>query len=199
MMKNPPDDAELVHYSEEHLLHELTMLLQTADTLPKHKPGSTEYIAVLESFAIHLRNLLEFLFQPIGRDYVRALHFFDDAANWQPTNTAEWTNLYNRACHEVEHLTVHRVDGNPEEKKWPVTEILLKLDPILKDFASKASRSKLHHKVREFLQLPSDKMLLWIPENVSHSNIAVETFTGHTSVSASTATMIISVAPVKRT
>jgi hypothetical protein len=175
-MKIPPDDAELLHYSREHLLHELTMLWETAHALPLHKEGSTEYVALIESFAIHLRNLLEFLFQPIRRDYVRALHFFDNPVDWKHTGaTQEWGALYNRASHEVEHLTTGRVDGNPPNKRWPVNEILAKIEPLLKGFAATASGSKLHPKVRHFLGLPSDKMLSWIPDNVMHSNVASHT------------------------
>jgi hypothetical protein len=172
-MKNPPDDPELLRYSEEHLMHELSMMRETASELPKNKAGTTLYTALLESFATHVRNLIEFLFFEISKDYVRALHFFDQPADWPHRMTADWTILYKRACNEVNHLTTDRIDGTPAGKKWPVRDIIAKFELILKEFAAKASPKKLHDKVREFLALSPDKILLWIGDNVAHPNVAV--------------------------
>ena len=59
---------------------------------------------------------------------------------------------------------------------------------------SKAAPKKLHPKVRELFQQPADKVLVWIGENVQHSNIAVPTpitVNALSDVSASTATVIV--------
>lgn len=46
-------DQKLIAYSGEHLMHELSMLWELADILPKRK-ASTETSAFVESFGIHL-------------------------------------------------------------------------------------------------------------------------------------------------
>jgi hypothetical protein len=194
-MKNRHDPAELLQYSGEHLMHEITMLWQTAATLPRYPEGTIEYVALLESFATHLRNLIEFLFFPISREYVRARHFFEEPAVW-PHNTTPpyWEDLYQRACHEVNHLTTGRIDGDPDSKVWEAGKILIQIDPILREFASKASPKKLHEKVRELLEQPTDKVLVWIGHNVRHPNIAVPapiTVSALSKVNASTATVIV--------
>lgn len=51
LMKNRQDTTELLEYSGEHLMHEITTLWQTAATLPRYAEGTIEYVALLESFA----------------------------------------------------------------------------------------------------------------------------------------------------
>ncbi len=184
--------TDLLQYSEEHLMHELSMLWETADALPRHKAGSVEYTALLESFATHLRNLIEFFFFAESGDYVRAKHFFDDPAEWSPKKTPEINKLHERASNEVSHLTTRRISGNRPEKDWHITQILGMIETVARDFAARASDRKLHSKVRELLKQPGKEMLVWIGNNVSHSNVAsyglVSTFP---SISASTYTQII--------
>jgi hypothetical protein len=183
-------DQQLINFSGEHLMHELSMLWETACALPEAKEGTTVYIALLESFAIHLRNLIEFFFFPTRGEYVRARHFFDDPASWPDKATAEWTKLYSRASNEVSHLTTGRVDGNPAEKVWFTQEALKRIEPVAQEFAAKASDRKLHAKVREFLGVGSAAKLVWISGNVTHSNVASQALT-FSSGGASTATQII--------
>ena len=155
-MKNRQDPAELLQYSGEHLRYEIIALWQTANAVPKYAKGTIEHFALLESFATHLRNLIEFLFHPSSREYVRALHFFDDPAQWKRTYTAEWKNLYDRACNEVNHLTKGRDDRDPASRVWNLSEILRQIEPLLRDFATKASTKRLHPRVRELFEQQPD-------------------------------------------
>lgn len=193
-MKDRNDPAELLQYSGKHLMHEVTMLWQTADTLPRYAEGTIEYVALLESFVTHLRNLIEFLFFPVSRkdEYVRARHFFDDPDKpplWE--SSLDWKDLYRRACHEVNHLMTGRIDG---DSSWEVGKVLNEIEPILREFASKASPEKLHPKVRELFQQPSDEIVVWISNNVTHANTAAAVpapiVATLSEVSASTATGI---------
>jgi hypothetical protein len=170
-------DQQLIDFSGEHLLHELTMLWALAEILPKTKDGTTEYVALIESFATHVRNLIEFFFFQEKGDYVRAKRFFDDPADWSLKLTPHFTALLDRANNEVNHLTVWRIDGNPPEKAWPTSEILKQIEPIAKDFAARASTKKLHPKVREFLQFAQGATLLWIGDNVPRSNVTSHSVT----------------------
>jgi hypothetical protein len=174
-------------------MHELSMLWETAHTLSRYKQGSTEYIALLESFATHLRNLIEFFFFPERGDYVRAEHFFESAADWSPSMTPEIKKLHSRASNEVNHLTANRIPGSPPSKRWLLVPILSEIETIAKEFAGKASGKKLHQKVREFLKLPGNEMLVWIGNNVAHSNVASQMPVGvaFPDVSASTSTRFV--------
>jgi hypothetical protein len=183
-------DQQLIDFSGEHLLHELSMLWELAEILPQRKAGTTEYVALIESFATHLRNLIEFLFFPMKSNYVRAQHFFEDSAAWSPELTADFGKLLERANNEVSHLTVWRISGTPPEKAWPTDGILKQVEPLAREFAAKASEKKLHPKVREFLHLPPEATRKWLTDNVAHSNV-----TSHVMISsfgnATTATRII--------
>jgi hypothetical protein len=192
-------DEELRFYSGEHLLHELSMFWELADILSDCEQGTTEYVALIESFAAHLRNLIEFFFLPEKSDYVRAVHFFENPAEW-PTGklTGDFQKLHDRASNEVNHLTLRRIDGNPPEKEWGTDEIVIQMEPIATKFGANADVKKLHPKVREFLNKPSGDKLLWLGDNVSHSNVASKVLTATTQAAlitvrgttASTATVL---------
>lgn len=171
-MASPLTDAQLLQYSEEHLMHELSMLWETTDALLQHKEGTVVYTALLESFATHLRNLIEFFFFGEKGNYVRAEHFFDDPRAWSPRRPPEMNNYHGRASNEVSHLTTERISGSPPEKIWTVAQILGQIEAVARDFAARASDKKLHAKVREFLKQSSSTMLLWIGDNVTHPNVA---------------------------
>lgn len=189
-------DPQLIDYSGEHLMHELSMLWETGHSLAKHKQGSTEYTALIESFATHLRNLIEFFCFDSHAGYVRAQEFFDNPSAWPAKTklTPALRNALARANKEVAHLTTERKSGNPPDKTWDISAALKQIEAVGKDFAAKASSKKLDDKVREFLQLPPDKTPVWIGNNVTHSNVASHAVSSPIvgALSASTHTQIIS-------
>jgi len=195
-------DPQLIDYSGEHLMHELSMLWELAEILPQRKQGTAEYVALLESFAIHLRNLIEFFCFVSEGDYVRAQDFFDDPSAWPARSklTPYLKDALKRASEEVSHLTTGRISGSPPEKAWDTTGLLKEIDATAKDFAAKASAKKLHTKVAEFLGLPANEMQIWIGDNVSHSNVSSSSV-GPTGVSSvaniSTHTQIINHVTIK--
>lgn len=84
-MTTPPvTDQQLLNYSGEHLMHELSMLWELADMLPNRKPD-TETSAFVESFGIHLRNLIDFFYRKGQGDDVTASDFMDATTTWNPT------------------------------------------------------------------------------------------------------------------
>jgi hypothetical protein len=190
-MKLRLKDEELRAYSGEHLLHELSMFWELSHILREHKKGTTEYDALIESFAIHLRNLLEFFFLPEKSDYIRAKHFVQNPADWPTMKlTGEFKKLHDRASNEVNHLTVRRIDGNPPEKEWGTDEIVNLIEPIAEKFGANADVKKLHPKVREFLNKKSGEKLLWLGDNVSHATSTPSALITVRGTSASTATVL---------
>src|ERR1035438_5914445 len=169
-------DRELLDYSAEHLMHELSMLWEIGEALPG-RPAGTETSALLESFAVHLRNLIEFFFFNKKEGYVRAQDFFENPAEWRPALTPDLKNLLARANNEVSHLTINRINGNPPSKIWDTAAMVEQIEMIAKLFAAKASGKRLEPKVREFLGLPNSEMRVWIGNNVTHSNVAAQAMT----------------------
>jgi len=172
MTKPTMSDQQLLDYSGEHLLHELSMLWELAEALPRKK-ASTETSALVESYGIHLRNLIDFFYREGRRDDVTAQDFLDATMIWEPKEPLSLTKAHERANKELSHLTQARMSGNPPEKGWDTCAQLKEIAAVAKEFAAKASLKKLHHKVREFLQLPPEGMQVWIADNVTRSNVAV--------------------------
>ncbi len=173
MTKPTMSDQQLLDYSREHLLHELSMLWELAEILPQRK-ASTETSALVESYGIHLRNLIDFFYREGQGDDVTAWDFMDATTSWVPGNRPlSLAKAQDRANKELSHLTQARVSGAPPEKRWDTGGLLKDVEEIAKTFAAKASQKKLHAKVREFLLLPPERTQKWIADNVTHSNVDV--------------------------
>jgi hypothetical protein len=151
-MNTLPTDQQLIDYSGEHLLHELNMFWQLAQAIPTSEPGKPSFTlsVLLESFAIHLRNLIEFFYYPPKQKYVRAHDFFDKPTDWEQKMTTPVKKALQRANEEVEHLTHGRKNGTPPDKVWDTDELLKAIDTVAREFAARASNKKLHSSVREF-------------------------------------------------
>ena len=130
--KSPPpppltEPSELSAYADEHLVHEVSMLWLAAIQEPptSDTPAATgDFIrnAQAEAFALHLRNLIVFLypewFEP-KRDDVCAHHFLDTPAPYEdwlkhrPGLSTVLENAKRRADKELAHLTTARIAGTP--------------------------------------------------------------------------------------
>jgi hypothetical protein len=115
--------------SLEDLTYEIDMLYFSAMTLIKGRIAEpfpqipTLKNALIESFAIHIRNLIEFLYwnKKNGRDRVLAEYIIGDAELWHSQlgeMTEEINTIYEKACKRVAHLTIDRIYVTPEDKNW---------------------------------------------------------------------------------
>ncbi|HHT9133569.1 MAG TPA: hypothetical protein ACFYD2_01580 [Candidatus Avalokitesvara rifleensis] len=150
-------DKELVNVSE-HLLYEIAMLLGTA--LDLVNPASNKWTvsnanALIESFTIHARILLDFLYsnnpQP---DDVIAEDFFDDASVWleqRQAKTRLLTTIHKRVGKEVAHLTYARLAVTPEDKKWHFPAITKEIDEVLRTFLRLVPASRVSDSFREYI------------------------------------------------
>ena len=144
-------DAELTAYSGEHILYELKLLQWTAAELGAPKSDVMRSV-LIESFAIHLRNLIDFFFTlPTHDDDVTASVF---CAGWSETLTVSLDAAKTRANKEVSHLTLGRKDGVNPGKVWNVSGLFQEVREVARRFAANASPAKLHADVRQFLSLP---------------------------------------------
>ena len=127
-------DAELVQTSENHLKYEVDMLAALTEAIPKLGPEEDESFttwgirhALLESFAVHARTLLGFLYSSSPwEDDVIAEDFFDDPETWRkarPDKSAVLSRIPRRVGKEIVHLTYARSRVTEAVKKWPILEI----------------------------------------------------------------------------
>lgn len=169
-------DADLVAYSDEHLLREINMLWQAVDKTQPGKTGLDSTIAI-ECFALHLRNLIEFFCYEPHSNYVRASAFFDDPAKWPARLTPTLTKALDRANKEVNHLTTDRVDGTPPGKEWDIAAPLAEIEQKAREFVSGASPNKLGPQVRALFQKPTKEIRVWLGDNATYSNSTSQTTT----------------------
>ena len=104
---------------------------------------------MIEGFAIHLRNVIDFLYtKPYPTDVVAA--DFLPVGEWEQirpaiTNSLEVARI--RANKEIAHLTTDRIPGTPPEKQWDCSGLVTEIRPILQLFLSKALPVRLGPKV----------------------------------------------------
>jgi hypothetical protein len=100
------------------------MLVSLAHGLASGIAGQgTIATALIESFVVHVRCVLDFLYAPKNRrdDDVIAQDYFDDVAEWEnlrPLMSANLEQARDRAGKEMVHLTYARLDVTPEAKPW---------------------------------------------------------------------------------
>ncbi len=132
----------------EHLAYEVQMFAETAEVLSTwgalRDPTDEQRVivnALLESFTIHTRSLLDFLYSPSrpkGDDVV-AEDFFDDPKVWyrqRPAKSDLLKGVHKRVAKEVAHLTYARIGITPEAKQWQFNAIAVELVQVFQKFAN---------------------------------------------------------------
>jgi hypothetical protein len=103
--------------------------------------------AMLESFAVHVRGLIFFLFpENVQSDDVLATHFVSDPAAFETARGVKSEILkkaQSRAGKELAHLTYERLKVTAEIKPWRFVEIATEVDRVMKIFLQHADQSKL--------------------------------------------------------
>lgn len=144
-------DAELTAYSGEHLLYELQFFLFTAKELAQ-QPGPSPMCSVLiESFGIHLRNLIDFFYTLAGKERDDDVIAADFCAGWSESISNTLKEAKERANKELGHLTLGRKKGSDPTKPWDVRGLFEEVHEVAKRFAAKASPTKLSPEVPKFL------------------------------------------------
>jgi hypothetical protein len=124
----------------EHLLYEIWMLFTTAIFLNRnndmffHPDNSVEKNAFLESFVLHARALIDFLFTKPIKDDVSISDFLPENNLWQTKykNIPDFLKEIQEPINKTAaHLTYYRIDKN---KEWDASKISRELGMILKDF-----------------------------------------------------------------
>lgn len=121
----------LLAYADEHLTYEIQMFVGTALFLVNSNKTSDKRIggvvnnALLESFLIHMRNLIEFLYpQQIKADDVTIEDYLSKKviSDHLPIINKSLILYRERAHKEIAHLTTKRYT-KPIEKEWSFMQI----------------------------------------------------------------------------
>jgi hypothetical protein len=114
--------------ASDHLYYEIWMLTTLADGLASEVAGNGPIAnALLESFIIHVRVVIDFLYAIKQRpDDVIAEDFFDAPEQWtdmRPTLSELLSQTKSRADKKLAHLSYERLNATPENNNWQVVQI----------------------------------------------------------------------------
>jgi hypothetical protein len=170
---NALSDGELRSYAEEHLRYEMDMLIWSAGILVTlatiKEKGQLPWAlnnSVLESFSIHARNLIDFLYSG-SRNKDRATDivvedYVDQGAlsAHLPPITRLLEESITKANKQVAHLTKERIDYEKAGKAWSVTQVaqqtVAAFNAIAPHFPSSRVSDKLRHQISQAsLRIPS--------------------------------------------
>ena len=108
--------------------------------------------ALLESFVVHVRVVLDFFYNDTPRnDDVVAQDFFAPSDAWaslRPKFSELLSNARKRAGKEMAHLTYARLEVTPETKLWPFVAIANEVASVMRVFLENVPREKLSLAVR---------------------------------------------------
>jgi hypothetical protein len=163
----PPDERRTREYAERHLVYEIQMVeglvarFKRFDELLSSLDKTSNEAAVrevfdlvgrnsdIESFAIHCRALIDFLYdKKKPRTYV-AKDFFEDSGTWsakRPAKTDRLRSIPQRASTEVAHLSYDRSQPAPP---WDYVGIWEDLSNALRVFVEEASEKHLSIETRD--------------------------------------------------
>jgi hypothetical protein len=136
--------------ASDHLHYEIWMLDGTAWELTKlgSNDGSVEHNALIESFGIHARLLLDVFYAPANKrsDDVCAEDFFDNQTDWKtkcPSKSALLEKVDKRVGKELAHLTYARLGISLEDKQWPFVKIANEIENMVKVFVENVPEDRL--------------------------------------------------------
>ena len=139
---------ESLKLASKHLHYEFSMFNSLAQIMAMgiFGPGVLNN-AILESFTLHARVLLAFLYSENPRDDdVSAENFFDKPGEWlavRPDKTEQLRLVHKRVGKEVAHLTYARQDINAEQKQWHFPRIANDLNNTFAVFLTHVNKEKL--------------------------------------------------------
>jgi len=139
--------AELGEASN-HLYYEVWMLESTASVLATGRLEQGPFAnALLESFIIHVRAVMDFLYaHKPQEDDVKAEDFFDTPDQWintRPQLSQTLSTAKYRAGKEVAHLTYARLRVTPETKPWLFVDIANEVTVVMNSFLNAVDKNRL--------------------------------------------------------
>jgi hypothetical protein len=147
---------EELREATNHIHYEISMLYSLAGGLASGiaGQGNTLHNALLESFIVHGRALIDFLYPPNKpkNDAVIAADFFNTQEEWEklrPGQSEILKKAKKRAHKEVAHLTYDRQKVTLEEKGWNFLEISHEIQEVIKIFLENINKNILGSRWKE--------------------------------------------------
>ncbi|MBE3141227.1 MAG: hypothetical protein IMZ53_11695 [Thermoplasmata archaeon] len=168
-MPSPFNDQEFLAYSDEHIAYEVERFFWLAALLsdPQTKLSAVSADdalrlnhALIEAFALHLRNLLEFLYDHENQDHIVAEQFCGPGV-WKGARQPKPPILgavWGRANEEIAHLTDKRKPREETKTPWPFKEISDEIRPNIECLAANALEGRLSPKVRQAIEAKPEPM-----------------------------------------
>ncbi len=133
--RRTPDELRA---ASDHLFYEVGMFDATARRLAAGIAEGTCKNALLESFAVHTRALLQFFFPTNVHDGdVLAVDYFHDPIAWKKLRGGRpraLDSVNDRVGAEIVHLTYERQNVTPEAKGWNVGAIHVAMMGLIRTF-----------------------------------------------------------------
>jgi hypothetical protein len=148
-------DAELAEFSR-HLLYDVQLFFHEGRALMRARLNLGPQLvweiemALVESFALHARSLVDFFFRDKGRaDDAFAAHYFEPGA-WAALRPepGPWIHEVrhpdlDRFGKEIAHLNYHRVTLAERAKGWPIAQIAGAVGAVLRLFIEHVSARRV--------------------------------------------------------
>ncbi len=140
---------EVLKAASDHLCYEYWMFRELTQGLAQ---GATQpgwmHNALVESWAVHLRAIVDFLYPPksLNPDDVVASDFFENPSEWEAALPAMSETLVRgrkRAAKEIVHLSYRRIGINHEDKQWHFVALAREVEPLIALFLHHVPKSKL--------------------------------------------------------
>lgn len=152
--------VEELQEASDHLYYEIWMLKALANGIASGIAGQGPIAnALLESFVIHVRAVMDFLYADKPQvDDVIAEDFFDTPEHWtkmRPTLSELLSQAKRRAGKEVAHLTYARLDVTPETKPWPFIQIADEISAVINTFLENVPKNKLGSRWKPLIERPN--------------------------------------------
>jgi len=163
----PPNtltDSELLQYAEQHLLYEIDMLISSAGILAHLAGHKTDgYLAwamnngLLNSFALHARNLINFLYsRSTGSEYATDVVLEDYvgdqvAASNRPQITPLLEQALTKANKQAAHLSLDRIQYERAGKGWQFIELSKQILAVFRAIAPHIPESRMSEPLRQRL------------------------------------------------
>jgi hypothetical protein len=147
-------DRRLSRFAGRHLAYEITMLFNTGAVLQRGAGTQFATNVLVESFGLHLRTVIEFLYDySRWDDDVGAEEYVKDEQVWRRARRGMPRRLKaaaRRAGKQLHHLTLKRYRSG-KRKGWPVAALLADILPPLRTFSEHALPSRLPRRVRRLI------------------------------------------------
>lgn len=141
-----PKSSEELKRASWRVLYEYAMLLATSATLNREQPRATVLEnALVESFGVHARGLIEFFSNhegPKGTD-IKA-HDYRFVQRWSAPKTYKLDGVRERVSKQIAHLTYARLEVEPGEGLWHTEKIVQPIRKWVQGFREAVAPDLLH-------------------------------------------------------